>query len=109
MYIGNIKYNRSSAKNCAKMQTKACNLYFVGLKKRGQTDNQSTSYLFFNFVNEMTYGMVNDTCLWRYKQQASNALNYHDQKGNMENEGHFEDCLCHETAMFRHHHSYCMH
>ena len=67
------------------MQTKACNFYFVGLKKRGQTDNQSTSYLFFNFVNEMTYGMVNDTCLWRYKQQASNALNYHDQKGNMEN------------------------
>ena len=63
MYIDNIKYNRSSAKNCAKMQTKACNLYFVGLKKRGQTDNQSTSYLFFNFVNEMTYGMVNDTCL----------------------------------------------
>ena len=45
------------------MQTKAGNLYFVGLKKRDLTDNQSTSYLFFNFVNEMADGMVNDTRL----------------------------------------------
>ena len=83
--IGNIESNRNTVENCAKMQTKACNLYFVGLKKRALTDNQSTSYLFFNFVNEMADGIVNDTCRWRYKQQTSNALNYHDQKGNMEN------------------------
>ena len=31
--IGNIESNRSIVENCAKMQTKACNLYFVGLKK----------------------------------------------------------------------------
>ena len=62
------------------MQTKACNLYIVRLKKRDLTDNPSTSYLFFNFVNEMVDDIVNDTSLWRYKQQTSNAQNYHDQK-----------------------------
>ena len=31
--MGNIESNRSIVENSAKMQTKACNLYFVGLKK----------------------------------------------------------------------------
>ena len=87
--IGNIESNRSIVENCAKCKQRLAIYTLLDLKKRDLTDNPSASYLFFNFVNEMVDGIVNDTCLWRYKQQTSNALNHHDQKGNRERWRHF--------------------